>query len=90
MARYLAQLDTTDVQKPPEALAIKTVHLKEKLAKLKSEMQRLVAIEKLMLAQVHETDRGKGPDRCLLQCRSLVMALVGPLAGQGRVCSPFR
>src|SRR5438128_5356110 len=34
VARYLAQLDTADLQDPSEALAAKTVHLKEKLAKL--------------------------------------------------------
>ena len=50
VARYLAQLDTADLQDPSEALAAKTVHLKEKLAKLVSEMQRLEAYEKLMLA----------------------------------------
>src|SRR5438552_7560476 len=34
VARYLAQLDTADLQDPSEALAAKTAHLKEKLAKL--------------------------------------------------------
>src|SRR5262245_13851997 len=34
VARYLAQLDTVDWQDPSEALAAKTAHLKEKLAKL--------------------------------------------------------
>ena len=50
VARYLAQLDTADLQEPSEALAAKTVHLKENLAKLKDEMQRLAAMEQLMLA----------------------------------------
>src|SRR5271167_3501286 len=50
VARYLAQLDTADLQEPSEALAAKTTHLKEKLVKLESEMQRLAAMEKLMLA----------------------------------------
>ena len=40
VARYLAQLDTADRQEPTEALAAKTKHLKEKLAKLKSEMEQ--------------------------------------------------
>ena len=35
VARYLAQLDTADLQEPSEALAAKTAHLKEKLAKLR-------------------------------------------------------
>jgi transposase len=60
VARYLSQLDTADRQEPSEALAAKTAHLKEKLAKLTSEVQRLKAIEKEMLAtpdqQVSLTD----------------------------------
>jgi chromosome segregation ATPase len=50
VARYLSQLDTADLQEPTEALAAKSKHLKEKLAKLESEMQRLEAYEKQMLA----------------------------------------
>src|SRR5262249_16477116 len=50
VARYLAQLDTADLQEPSEELAAKTAHLKEKLITLESEMQRLAAMEKLMLA----------------------------------------
>jgi transposase len=49
VARYLSQLDTADLQEPSEALAAKTAHLKEKLAKLASEVERLRAIEKEML-----------------------------------------
>ncbi len=60
VARYLSQLDTADLQEPSEALAAKTAHLKEKLAKLASELERLKAIEKEMLAspdqQVSLTD----------------------------------
>jgi hypothetical protein len=60
VARYLAQLDTADLQEPSEELAAKTSDLKEKLVKLESEMQRLAAMEKLMLAspdqQVSLTD----------------------------------
>jgi transposase len=50
VSRYLSQLDTADLQEPSEALAAKTAHLKEKLAKLASELQRLKAVEKEMLA----------------------------------------
>jgi transposase len=50
IARYLAQLDTADLQDPSEALAAKTAHLKEKLIKLASEMEKLDAYEKQMLA----------------------------------------
>src|SRR3954468_14358171 len=44
VARYLSQLDTADLQEPSEALTVKTSHLKDKLAKLASEMERLKAI----------------------------------------------
>jgi hypothetical protein len=47
VARYLGQLDAIDLQEPSEELAIKTEHLKEKLAKLESELQRLAAMERL-------------------------------------------
>jgi len=47
VARYLAQLDTADLQDPSEALAAKTVHLKDKLAKLANEMQKLVIVRLL-------------------------------------------
>src|SRR5512132_1959457 len=50
VARYLAQLDTADLQEPSEDLAAKTAHLKEKLVKLECEMQRLAVMEKLVLA----------------------------------------
>ena len=60
VARYLSQLDTADRQEPSETLALKTTRLKEKLAKLKEEMEKLAAHEKLMLAspdqQVSLTD----------------------------------
>ena len=50
VARYLAQLDTADLQDPSEALAAKTAHLKEKLTKLATEMRKLDAYEVEMLA----------------------------------------
>jgi transposase len=50
VARYLSQLDSADLQEPSEALAIRTSHIKDKLAKLASEVERLKAIEKAMLA----------------------------------------
>jgi len=62
VARYLAQLDTADLQEPSEALAAKTVHLKEKLAKLKDEMQRLAAMEQLMLASPDQQISLTDPD----------------------------
>ena len=62
VARYLAQLDTADRQEPSEELAAKTDHLKEKLAKLESEMQRLAAMEKLMLASPDQQISLTDPD----------------------------
>jgi len=50
VARYLSQLDTADRQEPSEAIELKKTYLKGKLEKLKSEMQKLEAIEKQVLA----------------------------------------
>jgi len=50
VARYLSQLDTADRQEPSEALVAKTTHLKEKLAKIQAEMERLKELEAQMLA----------------------------------------
>jgi hypothetical protein len=62
VARHLSQLDTADRQEPSEALATKTERLKDKLTKLKKELQRLEAIEKQMLTspdqQISLTDPG--------------------------------
>jgi transposase len=66
VARYLAQLDTADLQEPSEALAAKTAHLKEKLAKLASEIQNLEAYEKQMLASPDQQISLTDPD-----CRSM-------------------
>jgi len=62
VARYLAQLDTADRQEPSEALAAKTAHLREKLVKLESEMQRLAEMEKLMLASPDQQISLTDPD----------------------------
>ena len=62
VARYLAQLDTADLQEPSEELAAKTAHLKEKLVKLESEMQRLAAMERLMLASPDQQISLTDPD----------------------------
>jgi len=62
VARYLSQLDTADLQEPSEALAAKTAHLKEKVAKLASEIQRMKAIEKEMLASPDQQISLTDPD----------------------------
>jgi transposase len=66
VSRYLAQLDTADLQEPSETLAAKTAHLQEKLAKLTSEMQKLEAYEKAMLASPDQQISLTDPD-----CRSM-------------------
>src|SRR6516162_7590965 len=66
VARYLAHLDTADLQEPSETLAAKTTHLKEKLAKLSSEMQKLEAYEREMLASPDQQISLTDPD-----CRSM-------------------
>jgi transposase len=66
VARYLAQLDTADLHDPSEALTAKTAHLKEKLAKLAAEMQKLEAYERAMLATPDQQISLTDPD-----CRSM-------------------
>ncbi len=61
-ARYLAQLDTADLQEPSGELAAKTADLKEKLGKLASEMQKLEAHEKAMLASPDQQISLTDPD----------------------------
>jgi transposase len=62
VARYLAQLDTADRHAPTEALVIKELHLKEKLAKLQEEIAKLDAHEKRMLASPDEQISLTDPD----------------------------
>lgn len=62
VARYLSQLDTADRQEPSETLAAKTARLKEKLAKLGEEMQRLRALETRMLAEPDQQISLTDPD----------------------------
>src|SRR5690348_6710945 len=62
VARYLSQLDTADRQEPSEALASKTTRLKEKLAKLAEEMQRLDGLETRMLAAADQQISLTDPD----------------------------
>jgi transposase len=62
VARYLQQLDTADRHEPTEALAAKTTRLKEKIARLGQEMQRLAAIEAQMLASPDQQISLTDPD----------------------------
>jgi transposase len=49
VARYLRELDSADRQEPSEVHETKTTRLKEKIAKLKEEMQRLYGLKARML-----------------------------------------
>ncbi len=49
VGRYLHQLDSADRQEPSQARTTKTARLKEKIAKLRQEMQRLGRLEAQML-----------------------------------------
>jgi transposase len=62
VARYLAQLDTADLQEPSETLAAKTVHLKEKLSRLAGEMEKLKTYEAEMLASPDQQISLTDPD----------------------------
>jgi len=79
VTRYLAQLDTADLQEPSEELAAKTAHLKERLVKLESEMQRLAAMEKLTLASPDQQISLTDPDS-----RSMATSGRGQYAGRSR------
>jgi transposase len=62
VARYLAQLDTADLQEPSETLAAKTAQLKEKLTRLGGEMEKLKAHETKMLASPDQQISLTDPD----------------------------
>ncbi len=62
VARYLEQLDTADRHEPSEALAAKTARLKEKIARLGQEMQRLEVLERELLASPDQQISLTDPD----------------------------
>jgi hypothetical protein len=62
VGRYLQQLDTADRQEPSEALAARTTRLKEKIARLEQEMQRLAELEAQMLASPDQQISLTDPD----------------------------
>lgn len=66
VARYLQQLDGADRQEPSEARTTKTTRLKEKIAKLKQEVQRLHGLKARMLASPDQQISLTDPD-----CRSM-------------------
>lgn len=62
VARYLQQLDTADRHEPTGALAARTTRLKEKIARLEQEMQRLAELEAQMLASPDQQISLTDPD----------------------------
>jgi hypothetical protein len=62
---------------PTLALAIKTEHLKQKLAKLKDEMKKLAAHEKRMLAAPDEQISLTDPDSCSMATSGRGSGVVG-------------
>jgi hypothetical protein len=62
VARYLRQLDTADRHDPTEALAARTTRLKDKIARLEQEMQRLADLEAQMLASPNQQVSLTDPD----------------------------
>ena len=70
VARYLSQLDTADRHEPSETITLKKTRIKEKLEELKSEMEKLAAIEKQMLASTDEQiSLGGHADAYMRPCR---------------------
>lgn len=62
VARYLSQLDTADRQEPSDVLVAKAERLREKIARLGAEMERLDGIEAQMLASPDEQLSLTDPD----------------------------
>jgi hypothetical protein len=59
---YLRQLDSADRQEPSEARTTKATRLKEKIAKLKEEMQRLNGLKARMLSRPDQQISLTDPD----------------------------
>jgi transposase len=62
VARYLQQLDSADREEPSLANTTKTARLRDKIAKLKEEMQRLQALEVRMFASPDQQISLTDPD----------------------------
>jgi transposase len=77
VARYLSQLDAADRQEPSEALAAKTAHLKEKIARIGEEMKKLETIEKQMLASPDQQISLTDPDARSMATSGRGSGLVG-------------
>ena len=62
VGRYLDQLDSADRQEPSLGRTTRTAHLKDKVAKLREEMQRLGRLEARMLAEPDQQISLTDPD----------------------------
>jgi hypothetical protein len=62
VARYLRQLDSADRQELSEARTTKTTRLKERIAKLKEQMQRLHGLKARMVAMPDQQISLTDPD----------------------------
>jgi hypothetical protein len=78
---YLSQLDTADLQDPSKTLTLKKVRIKEKLEKLKSEIDKLAAIGQQVLAAPGSADLSDrfrqpidGDERPRVRCRRVQRA----------------
>jgi transposase len=77
VARYLHQLDSADRQEPSLARTAKTIRVKEKIAKLKEEMQRLEALDVRMLATPDQQLSLTDPDARSMATSGRGSAVVG-------------
>src|SRR5499425_1040072 len=77
VTRYLQQLDSADRQEPSLANTTKTARLKEKIAKLKEEMQRLRVLEVRMLASPDQQISLTDPDARSMATSGRGSGLVG-------------
>src|SRR5215831_12871210 len=77
VARYLQQLDSADREEPSLANTTKTARLKQKIAKLKEEMQRLRALEVRMLASPDQQISLTDPDARSMATSGRGSGLVG-------------
>jgi hypothetical protein len=77
VARYLHQLDSADRQEPSLARATKTARLKDKIATLKEEMQRLKKLEVRMLAAPDQQISLTDPDARSMATSGRGSGLVG-------------
>jgi hypothetical protein len=92
VARYLQQLDSADRQEPSLARETKTARLKDKIAVLKQEMQRLAALETEMLQTPHQQISLTEPDARSMATSGRGTGMVGYMRSSSASCgsAPLR